>query len=499
MIRQRVAKIGLVLLLGLPVMARTQDSTSSVEAKIALEESLERRLKSVISQIVGSDDVIVIVTAEMLTEQERKNPPPARKAEPVTLPGVPVKAKIGEEAPAPTPIISETRTRLKSLSATIVLDKSVSAQDTEVIKSVTTGLLGLTPARGDVLTFQRMDFHKGEKGPALDVKRLVAPPNLFWVSGLGLLALFILFTVVFFFTSFRLFLREFVKALRSYGESTQEQIKMIQMQKNREPELAGRGPANEAGVELDAILSKKSAPMAAAHGGGHGATANGKDASPFSFVHEGNVRNLKVLLKKEKPDLAALVINYLPPALANDVLSSLDTASQSQALSALSRVAELEPEVVKGFEDKIRQRLPFVVGGEDRLQSLLDQADMSNQQNWLTILSKQDSILATRLKKQLFSIDDLAALDPPVLAAIVRRVNARVLANVLRGAGPAVSQRVLANLAPGIASLLKEEIDLAKPLPAQRLAVEQRRILDSIRRLADEGVIQLSKREGGAA
>src|SRR5688500_3220064 len=68
---------------------------AGVEAKIALEESLERRLKSVISQILGTADVIVIVTAEMYTADEKRTAE-FSESEASVLPGVPLKEKIGE-------------------------------------------------------------------------------------------------------------------------------------------------------------------------------------------------------------------------------------------------------------------------------------------------------------------------------------------------------------------------------------------------------------------
>jgi flagellar motor switch protein FliG len=264
---------------------------------------------------------------------------------------------------------------------------------------------------------------------------------------------------------------------------------MMQLQKNREPELAGREEADAKGAEIDALLNKKTP----ANGAVAVAHENGKNGAPFSFVNESNLRNLKYLVKKESPLQIAIVMNYLPPALANDLLGSLDPAVQQEVLTQLSNVSEQDADLVRAMEDKIKEHIGFIVGGEDRLRALLDSADPLTQQTLLSTLSKKDANLAARLRKQLFTIDDLATLEGPVLAAIIRRINARSLAGVLRATPPNVQEKVLASLAPGIAAILKEEINLAKPLPPQKLAQEQRRLLDAIRRLSDEGVIALRK------
>jgi flagellar motor switch protein FliG len=472
-----------------PLFAKT--GSAGVETKIALEESLERRLKSLIGQILGNNDVIVIVTADMYTEDEKR----AADSEPAAmsvLPGVPMKENIGERDTLASLSLGDTRTLVKRLSATIVLDKSVAEADVSVIKNATSGLLGLKPDRGDVLEIQHMDFHRGE-AKGFNWHRFLTPPDLWYTMGLGLAAFFILFMTAFFFGSFRIFIREFVKALRSYAESMEEQIKMMQMQKTREAELATRNaPEAELLRETESLLGRKSPAGAAAIAAPHG--ENGKNGGPpFSFLNESHLRNLKILLKKENPAQVAIVVNYLPPALANDVLASLDPARQAEVVNQLSRVDEKDPDLVKAVETKIRERIAFVVGGEDRLQALLDQADPAAQQTMLETVTLRDAELAQRLRGRLFTIEDLGKLDGPVLAAIVRRVNARVLAAVLHETPAEIQERILSNLPAGSAAILKEEINLAKPLPPQRLAQEQRRILDAIRRLNDEGVIQLRR------
>jgi hypothetical protein len=484
-LHRRLSIVFLAVLILAPVLARAKTASAGVETKIALEESLERRLKSVISQILGTNDVIVIVKAEMYTEQEKKS---ASDEETVALPGVPLKEKIGERDSVAALDIGETRTLIKNLSATLVLDQSVSEADVNVIQNVTTGLLGLKEERGDKLEIQRMDFRRGQpKG--FNWKRLLTPPDLWWTMGLALLGVFILLMTVFFFGSFRVFIREFVRALRNYGESVEEQIKLMQMQKKSQEELAGRGPEAEATREWDTVLARPSA--------GNGAPGvpaeNGKNGAPFSFLNESHLQNLKFLLQREKPEQVALVVNYLPPALANDVMASLEPLQQSQVLSFLTRVADMEPETVRAVEEKIRERVSFVVGGEEKLQTLLDEADPATQKSMLAALAQKDPALADRLRQKLFTLEDLGALDAPALTAIVRRINTRALAGVLHGVSPAVQEKILSSLPPGSANILREEISLARPLPPQRLAQEQKRILRHIRRLQEEGVIQLKR------
>lgn len=70
-----------------PLLHAQAASRSSLESKLALENSLEKRVQLVLSEALGTEDVIVIISAE-LQEQEK------RSSE--IMPGVPQKEKMGE-------------------------------------------------------------------------------------------------------------------------------------------------------------------------------------------------------------------------------------------------------------------------------------------------------------------------------------------------------------------------------------------------------------------
>ena len=50
--------------LGLPILAQAKAPTSkTLEAKVALEAALERRVQSVLSEVLGTQDMVVIISA----------------------------------------------------------------------------------------------------------------------------------------------------------------------------------------------------------------------------------------------------------------------------------------------------------------------------------------------------------------------------------------------------------------------------------------------------
>src|SRR5690242_7269330 len=90
---------------------RRNSTTQDIEAKVALESSVEKRLQAVLRQLLDSDDVVVIANAELLSDSER--------ADIEVLPGVEVKATPGSPAPLELPA-----SLVKKVSVAVFVDQS---------------------------------------------------------------------------------------------------------------------------------------------------------------------------------------------------------------------------------------------------------------------------------------------------------------------------------------------------------------------------------------
>src|SRR5690349_4088558 len=103
-------------------------SAANIEAKVALESSIEKRLESVLRKMLSTDDIIVIVNVELLSETPRKE-----KGDEV-LPGVPVK-----ENPALAPLEISA---LRRIGVTVYVDQRLTESDTAVLRKAVEGIIG---------------------------------------------------------------------------------------------------------------------------------------------------------------------------------------------------------------------------------------------------------------------------------------------------------------------------------------------------------------------
>lgn len=442
------------LLLAAPARAAASAS-NEIEAKIALESSLEKRLESVLREVLGSKDVVVIVNADMMTEAERK------VAE--IMPGVPPK-----EVPSAAAPLSVAPTLVRKLGATVFVDQGMSEVDRELARKTVERLLGLQEGTGAIVieptTFRR--------APAVDPK----DPAVWAVP-----AAWLLFAALALMLVYARFLAPLVSLAREAAAAAKERAG---------PPAPDQGAAiASAALAAPAALPALEAPQAAP-----ASKELTTEARHFSFIHERDLPALAYLLARDATS-AAIVLNYLEPSLAARFLDQLPTAVRQESAGLMTQTRLLNKHQVHMIEEGLRERLQYLMGGESRLAEILEGANASIQEELLGALRERDPETADRLSRRIIMLEDLALLEENDFKTLSRQVTVRSLAAVL-AASPDLKDRILPRLSGGVAEWLVQEVELCGAMPAELIEQERRRVLTALSRAVREGKINLRK-DGG--
>jgi len=445
-------------------LAAQKEAKGSIESKIALESSMEARLKQVLTDITGTEKIIVIVNVQLAAEKTQAEE--KKKEDDFILPGVPIKDAINEKQVGEAVVAAlgeDTRTLIKKLTVTIILDKAVSQSVVGVVKEVSSGLMGIDTARGDQLVIKQMNFQKNPFYWGM----LIYPPNIYWIIIILAVSGFSLALVMFLFGPLKGFSAQFISGIMAAASAIKE---------------SGRSPEEEmfAGASPVAALQE---PVSAAR---EGVLAN---QEPFSFVNEGNLSALLYILRGESAQNIAAIVNYLSPALASKTIAGLPAEKQSEIGTVLARVVELDPSDLDGFEAKVRKRIAYLSGGAEKLTNILDFADDKTREAVLGSVKASNPEAAEQVRKALISLEALADMDGSGIATLVKAASPAVFALVLKSRGAEFTEKVLTKLPAGAAARLRQEIDMGRDFNPARLETETRRLLDIIRKLEARGLI----------
>lgn len=188
------------------------------------------------------------------------------------------------------------------------------------------------------------------------------------------------------------------------------------------------------------------------------------DAGPFRFLVHLAPELRKDLLADEHPENVALVMMFLPSAIASELLRNLDSPTQVSALRRLCAFEDITEEQISELAFNLRMRLQSKLqrnekqAGVQLAGHLLSCSDEETRDQVLEYLNQLDPSLVDELQQSIFHFEDLLQLEKLDLQVILKNVDTSYWAPALKGASLKVREKVLGSMAPQVAKLLSEEI-----------------------------------------
>lgn len=214
-------------------------------------------------------------------------------------------------------------------------------------------------------------------------------------------------------------------------------------------------------------------------------------------------RQLFNLLKTEQPQTIALVISYLPPDKASELLMMLRSELREDVVERLATLGPTPIEVVEKIIEVITQRMGGKhtralnqTGGVKSAASLLNALDKNISKSLLMTLEERNPELGLSIRQKMFTFEDLRNLEVPALQRILREVDMRDLAVALKTCSDDLKGKLLGCISKRAAETVAEEISLMGPLKLRDIEAAQLRIIESVRRLESEGEIDLGDSGG---
>jgi len=224
----------------------------------------------------------------------------------------------------------------------------------------------------------------------------------------------------------------------------------------------------------------------------------GNDVSGIESMKWMDPGSVAELLKNEHPqivasilvhlerDHSAEVLRNLPERMRNDVLVRIATLDgiQPQALEELNQVLS---RVLAGGEKVKKASL----GGTKAAAEILNFLGNVIETVAIESMREHDGELAQKVLDQMFTFENVNDLDDKAIQTLLREVQSESLIVALKGADEALRERIFKNMSTRAAETMREDLEAKGPVRVSEVEAEQREILKIVRRLADDGQIQL--------
>lgn len=204
------------------------------------------------------------------------------------------------------------------------------------------------------------------------------------------------------------------------------------------------------------------------------------------------------LIRNEHPQIIASIVVHLERDHASAILSNLGERVRNEVLLRVATLDGIQPHALR----ELNEVLSKVLAGSDKLKraalggvktaaEILNFMGSSAETSVLDAVREQDEDLAQKIADQMFTFDDLLKLDDKAVQLLLREVQGDPLVVALKGADPALRERVFKNMSQRAAETLRDDLESRGPVRVSEVETEQKEILKIVRRLADEGQIVL--------
>lgn len=224
---------------------------------------------------------------------------------------------------------------------------------------------------------------------------------------------------------------------------------------------------------------------------------------PFDFARKADPNQILNFIQNEHSQTIALVLSYLEPLQASQILSELPQDKQAEVARRIALMDSTSPEVISQVEQILEQKLSStgnqdytIAGGIEAVVEVLNGVDRSTERTILDALEVQDPELAEEIKKRMFVFEDIVTLDNRSIQRVIRDVENADLQLALKVASEEVKDGIFRNMSKRMADTFKDEMEFMGPVRLRDVEEAQTRIVATVRRLEESGEVIIARGGG---
>lgn len=210
-------------------------------------------------------------------------------------------------------------------------------------------------------------------------------------------------------------------------------------------------------------------------------------------------RAIAELVRREHPQIIAIVLAYLESDQAAEVLAALPENLRGDIVLRIATMDGIPPSALHQLDEILEKQSAqgsgslksSNLGGVKVAADILNLIDSSSEEKILGDVGKHDEALSQRIQELMFVFDNLLEVEDRGIQTILRDVPTESLVIALKGADSAIREKFFRNMSERAAEILRDDLEVRGPVKLSEVEAAQKEILAIARKLAESGAIQL--------
>ncbi|MGR3886205.1 flagellar motor switch protein FliG [Pseudomonas sp. 1152_12] len=209
------------------------------------------------------------------------------------------------------------------------------------------------------------------------------------------------------------------------------------------------------------------------------------------------------VIRYEHPQIQAIVVAYLDPDQAGEVLGHFDHKVRLDIILRVSSLNTVQPAALKELNTILEKQFSgnsnasrTTLGGIKRAADIMNFLDSSVEGQLMDSIREIDDTLSGQIEDLMFVFNNLSDVDDRGIQALLREVSSDVLVLALKGSDDGVQEKIFKNMSKRASELLRDDLEAKGPVRVSDVETAQKEILTIARRMAEAGEIVLGGKGG---
>jgi len=224
----------------------------------------------------------------------------------------------------------------------------------------------------------------------------------------------------------------------------------------------------------------------------------GGDASGIESLKWMDPASVAELIKNEHPQIIASILVHLESDHAADIIRHFVDRVRNDVLLRIATLDGIQPNALRELNDVLSKMLAgsdnikkSALGGVHAAANILNYLGTTAEGEILEAVREHDADLAQKIEDEMFVFENVLDIDDRGIQSLLREIQSETLIIALKGASEELSAKILKNMSQRAAEMLRDDLEAKGPVRVSEVEAQQKEILKTVRRMADEGTIVL--------
>lgn len=219
----------------------------------------------------------------------------------------------------------------------------------------------------------------------------------------------------------------------------------------------------------------------------------------FAYLSKIKPEQLSDFIINEHPQTIALILAHMDASDAAETLGFFSEEMRSEIAMRMANLGDISPAIVKRVSAVLESKLESLasykveVGGPRAVADIFNRLGAKASKATLAQIETVDEEMASSIKEMMFTFEDISSLDNTAIREVLKMVDKKELMLGLKSSPEELKEKFFGNMSQRAREAFVEEMQFLGAVKVKEVESSQRKIVEAVQQLADQGLIQLGE------